>query len=176
MSDGGRPSWPQPQQPEPGSTTEPVAAARPSWTTVAPSSRAIDVKLVIAVLIGLVSVTGAVVAWRSALLAERATDKDRQAVAETVLVSQAATNREIIEQDAAARFADHLAARTSALRLEQDRQELVANLGHLAPRARRTFVVHGEPEASFALRDALAAAGFRDVVVPVEGESYELAL
>jgi hypothetical protein len=93
---------------------------------VAPSSRAIDVKLVIAVLIGLVSVTGAVVAWRSALLAERATDKDRQAVAETVLVSQAATNREIIEQDAAARFADHLAARTNALRLEQDRQVLVA--------------------------------------------------
>ena len=153
MSDG-RPSWPQPQpEPEPGGQpTQPVAEpgpvrpafpqaaapaapaeapppgseppGRPSWTTVPPARRSIDVKLVIAVLIGLVSVTGAVVAWRSALLGEYATDKDRQAVAETVLVAQAATNREIIEQDAAARFADHLAASTSALRLERDRQAL----------------------------------------------------
>ena len=57
-------------------------------------------ELVIAVLIGLVSVTGAVLAFQSALAGEKATDKDRQAIAETVQVSQADADVEIVVQDA----------------------------------------------------------------------------
>jgi hypothetical protein len=79
-----------------------------------------DQRLVIPVLIGLVSVTGAVVTWQSALASEKATDADRQAVAETVQVSQAAADVEIVVQDAIVRFADHAASLVNAELLEAD--------------------------------------------------------
>jgi hypothetical protein len=73
-------------------------AVVPSWAGVRETRwarmRRIDVKLVIAVLIGLVSVTGAVMTWRSSKLGENATDKDRQAVAESVLQEQSNANIE----------------------------------------------------------------------------------
>ena len=109
MSEGpGTPTWPQ------------AEAARPSWDSLPRLvRRTIDLKLVVAVLIGLVSVTGAVVAWQSSLSGEKATDKDRQAVAETVVVSQADADNEIIVQDARSRFADHAVAVVTATQLEQ---------------------------------------------------------
>jgi hypothetical protein len=98
---------------------------RPAWPGAAPvpapaqERRTVDLKIVIAVLIGLVSVTGAVVTWRSAQLNEQATDKDRQAIAETVRVEQDAANDEITLQDARGRVAAHAAAITEAELLEE---------------------------------------------------------
>lgn len=96
--------------------------ARPAWPGAAAPAvedRTVDLKIVIAVLIGLVSVTGAVLTWRSAQLNEEATDKDRQAVAETVRVEQDAADNEITVQDARGRVAAHAAALTEAELLEQ---------------------------------------------------------
>lgn len=100
--------------------------AVPAWPA-APQSRrvggvAVDLRLVIAVLIGLVSVTGAVLTWRSAQLSEKATDKDRQAIAETVRQEQDAANDEITLQDARGRVAAHAAALAEAELLEQQVQ------------------------------------------------------
>jgi hypothetical protein len=78
------------------------------------------------VLIGLVSVTGAVLTWQSALSGEKATDHDRQAVAESVQVSQADADVEIVVQDAIVRFADHAAAVADADALEADAQRFAA--------------------------------------------------
>jgi len=102
----------------------PAAAPRPAWPTevARQARRTIDLKLVIAVLIGLVSVTGAVVTWRSAQLGEFATDKDRQAIAETVRQEQDAANDEITLQDARSRVAQHAAAMANAGVLEQQSQ------------------------------------------------------
>jgi hypothetical protein len=77
---------------------------------------------VIPVLIGLVSVTGAVVTWQSSLAGEKATDSDRQAVAETVQVSQADADVEIVVQDAIVRFSEHAASLVNAALLEADAQ------------------------------------------------------
>jgi hypothetical protein len=67
-------------------------AVVPSWEGVHERRMArlsrVDVKLVIAVLIGLVSVTGAFITWKSSQLGEKATDQDRLAIAETVLQEQ----------------------------------------------------------------------------------------
>ena len=71
-------------------------------------------------LIGLVSVTGAVVTWRAAQLGEFATDKDRQAIAETVRKEQDAANNEVAVQDARGRLAAHAAAIVIAERLEEE--------------------------------------------------------
>lgn len=104
-------------------------AAVPSWERATSAARrTIDIKLVIAVLIGLVSVTGAALAWQSAIAGEKATDKDRQSVAETVTVEQARADNEVILQDARARFAEHAIAVVDADLLEQ-RAEVAADLG-----------------------------------------------
>jgi hypothetical protein len=104
------------------------AAATPAWPSAvaARARREIDLKLVIAVLIGLVSVTGAVTAWRSAILSEQATDKDRQAVAETVRQEQDAANNEITVQDVRGRVASHAAALAAAQELEAQADRLSA--------------------------------------------------
>lgn len=106
----------------------PAEPARPAWPTAAAAQvrRNVDLKLVIAVLIGLVSVTGAVVAWRAAILGEEATDKDRQAVAETVRQEQDAANDEVSLQDARSRVAAHTAALVSADVLEQQADRFAA--------------------------------------------------
>lgn len=97
--------------------------AVPAWPTASPPRRvagiAIDLRLVIAVLIGLVSVTGAVMTWRSAQLSEYATDFDRQSVAETVRQQQDAADDEIALQDARTRVAAHATAIVSAEVLEE---------------------------------------------------------
>src|SRR5258706_13047684 len=70
----------------------------PSWEGVRERRIArlqrVDVKLLIAVLIGLVSVTGAVITWKSSQLGEKAVDRDRQAISETVLREQSNANVE----------------------------------------------------------------------------------
>jgi hypothetical protein len=103
---------------------EEAAAPRPAWPVAAATSarRHVDLKLVIAILIGLVSVTGAVMTWQSAQLGEFATDKDRQAVAETVIQQQDAANDEIALQDARTRVAAHTAALVTADVLDQQSQ------------------------------------------------------
>src|SRR4051812_5633336 len=78
-------------------------AVVPSWEGVRERRvarlRRVDPKLVIAVLIGLVSVTGAVITWKSSQLGEKAVDKDRQAIAETVLVEQSNARIEVQIRD-----------------------------------------------------------------------------
>jgi hypothetical protein len=105
-----QPAWPGQPQPQP--QPQPPAARR-----------RLDLKLVIAVLIGLVSVTGAVVAWRAAQLGEFATDKDRQAIAETVVQEQNAADNEVTVQDARGRVAAHAAAVVAAEQLEAEAAE-----------------------------------------------------
>ena len=74
--------------------SETVVPSGPASETRWARIRRIDVRLVIAVLIGLVSVTARCMTWRSSKLGENATDKDRQAVAETVLQEQSNANVE----------------------------------------------------------------------------------
>jgi hypothetical protein len=106
--------------------SEPVV---PSWDLSPQKERARKrdgfLKLVIAVLIGLVSVSGAVLTWQSNQLSENATDSDRQAIAETVLQAQNDADVEIrlrSEQQAFAQYkedlrsADLLAQQSGALR------------------------------------------------------------
>lgn len=135
MSDESpRPGWPSQQPPEPTrpqwTATEPervTEAPRPSWDSLpARVRRSIDLKLVIAVLIGLVSVSGAVMAWQSSLAGEKATDKDRQAVAEAAVLAQAEADEQFIEQDARARFADHVVAIVTATTLEEQAAQFAA--------------------------------------------------
>ena len=39
---------------------------------------------------------------------------------------------------------------------------------------RRTFIVHGEPQAQEAYKDHLYAAGFREISIPEKGSIVEL--
>ena len=84
----------------------------------------LDLKSIIAILIGLVSVTGAVVTWRAALLSEYATDNDRQAVAETALRQRAEVNGRLevgAQERAFARYRSDIIA---ADRLDEDADAL----------------------------------------------------
>lgn len=118
MTDAPVPAWPGGQPP-------PAEAATPPRRRI--GGVALELKLVIAVLIGLVSVTGAVVTWRSAQLSEYATDFDRQAVAETVRQEQDAADDEIALHDARVRVAAHTAALVSAEVLEQQVERFTAS-------------------------------------------------
>ena len=143
---GAKPAWGEPTPPAsptpptpapPPSPTPPPAAdqppaaadgpaggAPPSWPTATPPERrrrfadvTFDIKIVIAVLIGLASVTGAVITWRASILGEYATDRDRQAIAEAVLVQQNLADDEVAVQDARLRFAEHAVAQVAANQL-----------------------------------------------------------
>ena len=84
----------------------------------------LDLKSIIAILIGVVSVTGAVVTWRAALLSEYATDNDRQAVAETALRQRAEVNARLevgAQERAFARYRSDIIA---ADRLDSDAAQL----------------------------------------------------
>ena len=86
----------------------------------------LDLKSIIAILIGVVSVTGAVVTWRAALLSEYATDNDRQAVAETALRQRAEVNGRLevgAQERAFARYRSDIIA---ADRLDEDADALRA--------------------------------------------------
>ena len=100
----------------------------PSWAGVHETRwariRRTDLKLVIAVLIGLVSVTGAVLTWRSSKLGENATDKDRQAIAETVLQEQSNANVETRVRDEAQAFAQYKEDLTNAQLLDKQAGDL----------------------------------------------------
>lgn len=105
-------------------------AVVPSWEGVRERRLArlqrVDAKLVIAVLIGLVSVTGAFITWKSSQLGEKATDRDRQAIAETVLQEQSNANIETQlrdEQQAFVQFKENL---TNARLLDAQADRLTA--------------------------------------------------
>lgn len=140
-----RPSWNAPPAEEASASAPAPGPGGPAPSALEPPrrrrDRSIDLKLVIAVLIGLVSVTGAVVAWQSALAGEKATDKDRQAIAESVIVAQASADTEIVIQDARARFAEHLAAVVAVDQLERSRDVLLGN---------------GDDDAAFELTEEIA--------------------
>src|SRR3954447_2094125 len=96
----------------------------PSWDVTPEVARARRrdgfLKLVIAVLIGLVSVSGAVMTWQSNQLSENATDSDRQAIAETLLQAQHDAGVEIrlrSEEQAFAQFKEDV--RNAALLTKQ---------------------------------------------------------
>lgn len=56
-----------------------------------------------------------------------------------------------------------------------DRSELIEWAGHLRQPPRHTFLVHGEPEAAFALADRLRTQlGFQQVSVPELGQRFTL--
>lgn len=102
----------------------------PSWAGVRETRwarlRRMDLKLVIAVLIGLVSVTGAVLTWRSSKLGENATDKDRQAIAETVLQEQSNAKVETQVRDEAQAFAQYKEDLTNSQLLDKQANDLAA--------------------------------------------------
>jgi hypothetical protein len=84
----------------------------------------VDAKLVIAVLIGLVSVTGAVITWKSSQMGEKAVDRDRQAVAETVLQEQSNANVETRLRDEQQAFAQYKEDLTNAQLLDAQADQL----------------------------------------------------
>lgn len=56
-----------------------------------------------------------------------------------------------------------------------DRRELLEWAAHLQKRPQRTFIVHGEPEASMSLAEGLQSElGFSQVHVPELGEKFEI--
>lgn len=105
-------------------------AAVPSWEGVRERRwarlRRVDLKLVFAVLIGLVSVTGAVITWRASQLGEKAVDRDRQAIAETVLQEQNNANVETQLRDEQQAFQQYKEDLTNAKLLEDEASRLNA--------------------------------------------------
>jgi hypothetical protein len=86
----------------------------------------IDQKLVIAVLIGLVSVTGAFMTWKSSQLGAKAVDMDRQAIAETVAQEQSNAQIETKVQDAQRAFVQYKEKLTNAALLDTEADTLDA--------------------------------------------------
>lgn len=56
-----------------------------------------------------------------------------------------------------------------------DYGELLAHTGHLAPKCRQAFVVHGEEPSALIYADRLRKAGFANVEVPRQRERFEIA-
>lgn len=84
----------------------------------------LDVKLLVAVLIGVVSVTGAVVTWQASVLSESATDHDRLSVAETVEQQQLVAEAELLFANEKARAATFVSSNAAADALEQEAADL----------------------------------------------------
>src|SRR3954465_2148299 len=103
-------------------------AVVPSWEGVRERRMArlqrVDIKLVIAVLIGLVSVAGAIITWQSSQLGENAVDKDRQAIAETVLQEQSNARIEVQVRDEHEAFVEYKQHLKNALLLEAEATQL----------------------------------------------------
>jgi len=103
-------------------------AVVPSWEGVRERRiarlRRVDAKLVTAVLIGLVSVTGAVITWKSSQLGEKAVDMDRQAIAETVLVEQSIARIEVQVRDEHEAFVQYKERLKNAALLETEADNL----------------------------------------------------
>src|SRR5690606_18611471 len=55
-----------------------------------------------------------------------------------------------------------------------DRSELLEWAGNFHRRPQHTFIVHGEEEAAEALQQGLTGQGFKQVVVPHLGQSFEV--
>src|SRR4051794_4319701 len=103
-------------------------AVVPSWEGVRERRWAqlqrVDQKLVIAVLIGIVSVTGAFMTWKSSQLGEKAVDMDRQAIAETVAQEQSKARIETQVQDAQQAFVAYKEKLTNAALLDGEADTL----------------------------------------------------
>ena len=55
-----------------------------------------------------------------------------------------------------------------------DREEILRWLSGFARKPARTFVVHGEPEASEGLREKIVGELGWDVVIPADGQQVEI--
>lgn len=118
MASGG---WPERRDPGP----PPGVSGAAPWPTAPPPPADVDagrswfdLKFLIVIMIGVVSVTGAILTWQAAQLSEYATDKDRQSLAETVQQQQdqAAVATQVDSEIAAfARYKEQLA---NAVQLE----------------------------------------------------------
>jgi hypothetical protein len=162
-------SWQGVERPQAGTAPD---AAPVSWGTVRYKSRwwkrDANLKIVIAILIGVVSVAGAVLTWRAALLEERATDRDRQAVAETVLQQQNLVNVDTQlrnEQEAFAEYREHL---INADQLDAEAAALEAR----DPSAAQ--IMRDEAVSLRELADRLASFTFNLAYVTTDEESGEL--
>jgi len=103
-------------------------AVVPSWEGVRERRWAqlkrVDQKLVIAVLIGLVSVTGAFMTWKSSQLGEKAVDMDRQAISETVAQEQSKARIETQVRDAQQAFVEYKQRLVNAALLDKEADTL----------------------------------------------------
>lgn len=158
MASGGWPERPQPgppsEGPAPAPPAPPTAPTSPQphaaeWPTAPPlaTSRSdddrswFDLKFLIVIMIGIVSVTGAVLTWQASQLGEYATDKDRQSLAETVRQQQdqAAVAAQVDQEIASfARYKEQLA---NAVQLE-------AQAGQLRAQGREDQALDAEDDAS----------------------------
>lgn len=114
------PTWPERGQVDPAGEDH-LAARR--------GGLRIDVKLLVAVLIGIVSVTGAVVTWQASLLSESATDHDRLSIAETVEQQQLVAEAELLFANEKARAATFVTSNAAAETLELEAAEAEEDVG-----------------------------------------------
>lgn len=116
---GGPPPEPPPAQ-SPTSLPEPPPPGAPSdgGGRHGHFFRRLDLKAAIAILIGLVSITGAFTTWRAVLLAEQATDNDRLAVRQSALQERQESNTQIQLQSEIAQFGTYKASLHEAATLE----------------------------------------------------------
>jgi hypothetical protein len=127
MASGG---WPERRDPGP----PPGEAAPAAWPTAPQGPTAagggeqrrwwFELKFLIVIMIGVVSVTGAVLTWQASQLGEYATDRDRQSLAETVRQQQdqAAVASQVDQEiEAFARYKEQLA---NAVQFELQAQQL----------------------------------------------------
>lgn len=127
---GSAPAWPEPRR-RPVPTWPEGSQAEPPTDGHRAAPRRdlrIDVKLIVAVLIGVVSVTGAVVTWQASLLSESATDHDRLSIAETVEQQQLVAEAELLFANEKARAATFVTSNAAAERLELEAAEVEEDL------------------------------------------------
>jgi hypothetical protein len=129
MASGGWPERregaPPPAEPGPASWPTAAAPAGPQQPVDVDEGRSwFDLKFLIVIMIGIVSVTGAVMTWQASQLGEYATDHDRQALAETVRQQQdraAVASQVDQEVQVFARYKEQL---TNAIELERQAEQL----------------------------------------------------
>lgn len=138
--------------------------------------RGLDLKAVIAVLIGLVSVTGAFTTWRAVLLAEQATDNDRLAVRQSALQERQESNTQIQLQSEIELFGTYTANLHEAATLESQAAGLEGTAaGELLDRA---ALLRSQARDLEGLRIDTRFVGFDDAGLPatfdVDGRRAEL--
>jgi hypothetical protein len=162
-------SWQGVQRSDSGSSP---AAAPVTWGTVRYKSRwwkrDANLRILIAILIAAVSVAGGVLTWRAALLDEKATDRDRQAVAETVIQQQNLVNVDSQLRNEQLAFAEYRSHLANADQLEAEAAALEAQDPTTAQAMR------DDAESLREVADRLASFTFNLAYVNTDEETGEL--